>query len=307
MKGILISALLAWGTLAASAAQATEAQLHLSSSTVRQGQQFQVAFFSDTPGPYQLEVAGQTLELFAQGQRHTAFVAIPPVQKPGGYTLRIRNADGQEMAQQKLEVSPVRFATQNIRFYKPALTAEQKKVLEQEEALVDAARSARSPQAYFDGAFNLPVPHRISSTYGIHRLLNGKLNGYHGGVDFASPMSYPIKAPAGARVSLAKYMSKWNDNGNLIFLDHGLGITSVYIHLSKIAVKEGELVKKGQTIGYIGSTGRSTGPHLHWGLYLNGKNTDGLGWVAFSQNFQFSQGLPFSAPLPTGQEANPGK
>jgi murein DD-endopeptidase MepM/ murein hydrolase activator NlpD len=123
----------------------------------------------------------------------------------------------------------------------------------------------------------------MSAAYGTRRYLNGKYNGYHSGVDFASPHGYPIKSPANAIVALARYFSKYNSNGNTIFLDHGQGVTSVYIHMSKLAVKNGDRVKKGQTIGYIGTTGRSTGPHLHWGVYLNGHNTDGMSWIRFSE------------------------
>ena len=96
-------------------------------------------------------------------------------------------------------------------------------------------------------------------------------------------MGYPIKAPARGKVVLANYFSVGNDNGNTVFLDHGMGVTTGFIHLSKILVKVGDSVEQGQTIGLIGSSGRSTGPHLHWGTYIHGQNTDGLGWIRLTQ------------------------
>ncbi|MGV3525890.1 MAG: M23 family metallopeptidase [Candidatus Sericytochromatia bacterium] len=267
---------------AAGAAQA-EPQLRVQPAEVRQGQQVRVEVIPDgAAAPLSVSLAGQKVRLFAHQDRYVCFLALPADQKPGGYTLQIQSA-GQNLLSQKIEVLPVRFATQAIRFYRPALTAAQQKVLDEEEAQATAARQSRTETPLWQGAFNLPVPHRISSTYGIYRYLNGKYNGFHGGVDFASPMGYPVKAPAAAKVTLARYFSKPNSNGNTVFLDHGLGVTSAYIHFSKIAVTEGQMVKQGDTIGYIGSTGRSTGPHLHWGMYLNGQNTDGLGWVRLTQ------------------------
>jgi len=264
-------------------------KLEVSGADVRQGQALQVKFCEAEPGLYRLQVAGQSHALFPQGSCALAFVGIPADQKPGGYTLRIVDAQGQPVATQKIEVYPGRFQTQHIRFYTPALSPEQQAVIAEENALMDQARQGSETAALWQGAFMLPVPHRISAVYGTRRYLNGKYNGYHSGVDFASPMAYPVKAPAAGKVSLARYFSKHNANGNTVFLDHGLGVTSVYIHLSQISVQEGQTVTQGQTLGLIGSTGRSTGPHLHWGVYLNGQNTDGLAWIKFTQTALKSQ------------------
>ncbi|RYX94149.1 M23 family metallopeptidase, partial [bacterium] len=156
-------------------------------------------------------------------------------------------------------------------------------LIKEEDALVEVAKSTFSEEPMWDKPFILPVPQRVSDIYGTQRYLNSKYNGYHSGVDFASPGGYPIKAINNAQVTLAKYFSKYNSNGNIVFLNHGLGVGSVYLHLSKILVKEGQKVKRGEILGYVGSTGRSTGPHLHWGVYLYGQNTDGLAWTTLTQ------------------------
>lgn len=256
--------------------------LLVSPQTIVQGQQLRVNF-NGVGSEYNVEVMGKTLSLHAfHADTYLGYIGVPADQKAGGYTLRIMNAQNVEVARQKIEIKPGRFATQNIRYRPPAVDKALKEKLDKEYALIDIARNTQTHQRLWKKAFKLPVPHRITSVYGTRRQLNGKYNGYHGGVDFASPMGYPIKAPAGGTVVLAKYFSAANANGNTVFLDHGLGVTSGYIHLSKILVKEGQTVKQGETIGLIGSTGRSTGPHLHWGVYLNGQNTDGLGWLRFS-------------------------
>ncbi|MBF2054778.1 MAG: M23 family metallopeptidase [Candidatus Sericytochromatia bacterium] len=262
---------------------ARAAELDVRGAELRQGQALQVRFRAEQAGPFRVQVAGQTHTLFEEAEAYQGFVGLPADQKPGGYTLRILDETGQTLASQKIEVYPGSFYTQHIRFPSPPLTPEQEAVVQAERQEMDTARASRSPDRLWQSAFAVPVPHRVSAVYGTRRYLNGKYNGYHGGVDFASPMGYPVKAPADGRVVLARYFSKYNANGNTVFLDHGLGVTSVYIHLSKVLVQPGQLIRKGEALGLIGSSGRSTGPHLHWGLYLNGQNTDGLHWIRFTQ------------------------
>ena len=269
--------------LAVTGLSARAAELEVRGAELRQGQALQVRFQSEAEGPFRVQVAGQTHTLFAGVEAYQSFVGLPADQKPGGYTLRILDTTGQTLASQKIEVYPGSFYTQYIRFPSPPLTPEQEAVVQAEREEMNAARTSRSADKLWQSPFAVPVPHRVSAVYGTRRYLNGKYNGYHSGVDFASPMGYPVKAPADGRVVLARYFSKYNANGNTVFLDHGLGVTSVYIHLSKILVQPGQLIRKGEPLGLIGSSGRSTGPHLHWGLYLNGQNTDGLHWIRFTQ------------------------
>lgn len=265
---------------------AASAVLKFWPATIRQGEPFRVTFTpaSGQQGPFRLRLAGQTIELFEVDGHVLCYVSLPADQKPGGYTASVQTADGQEALQQKVEVNKVARATQYIRYAEPPLSAERQARLDAEDKLVDAALALHSPERFWSGPFSRPVPQAISSYYGVFRYLNGKYNGYHGGIDFLSPMGYPIKAPAAGRIGLARYFAPYNSNGNFVLIDHGLGVTSIYLHQSKILVKEGQMVKKGETIGLVGSTGRSTGPHLHWGIYINGKNTDALKWIAFSEN-----------------------
>lgn len=242
------------------------------------------------PEGYSLRFAQQTIPFYLKRdapQAHMGiyrtYLAVPADLKPGGYTLLIQDKQAQTLLKKSIEIRPGRFFSQNIRYRPPVLTPEEQEQVQKEEEAVKAARYSQIKAPLWKGPFSLPVPHRVNAPYGTRRYLNGRYQGYHSGVDFAAPYGYPIKAPAHAQVRLARYFSKGNSNGHTVFLDHGEGVTSVYIHLSRLAVKEGMFISQGQTLGYVGSTGRSTGPHLHWGVYLNGQNTDGLAWVRFTQ------------------------
>jgi len=121
----------------------------------------------------------------------------------------------------------------------------------------------------------------VSSTYGLQRYYNGVFaeDYYHRGVDYAAGNGSPIYAPAAGKIIVVgRVEDGFVLNGNTLGIDHGQGVTSVMIHLSGFAVKEGDIVEKGQLIGYMGSTGFASGPNLHWGLFVNGIAVDPVQW-----------------------------
>ncbi len=138
-----------------------------------------------------------------------------------------------------------------------------------------------TPSKYWDGPFEPPSPYGgdcINSLFGTRRSYNdGKLWGYHAGVDLCGGLGTPILAPAAGRVVLAEPLTV---RGGAVIIDHGWGVVSGYWHLSEIEVKEGDMVQPGQEIGKAGSTGRSTGPHLHWELWVGGVPVNPLTWLA---------------------------
>ena len=133
-----------------------------------------------------------------------------------------------------------------------------------ESGLIKTARQRDTPDAYFRSRFMWPVVGRISGVFGSQRILNGKPRAPHSGVDIAAPQGTPVRAMADGIVTLVHGGMFFT--GKTMMIDHGHGLQSVYAHLSKIEVKEGDVVKKGQPIGRVGATGRVTAPHLHWGV-----------------------------------------
>jgi biotin carboxyl carrier protein len=136
--------------------------------------------------------------------------------------------------------------------------------IEREQALVTAARERDDDRADFARPFIWPLQGRISGRFGNQRVYNGTPKSPHSGMDIAAANGTPVKAPASGVVTFAApdlYLT-----GGTVLLDHGHGVSSNFLHLSRIDVKVGDRVTQGQRIGAVGATGRATGPHLHWGM-----------------------------------------
>lgn len=119
--------------------------------------------------------------------------------------------------------------------------------------------------------FDKPVNGPLSSPFGLRRFFNGEERNPHSGLDFAAKAGTPIKAPAAGTVILT---GNYFFNGNTVFVDHGQGLISMFCHLSQIDVKVGDELSRGAVLGKVGSTGRATGPHLHWNVSLNDARID---------------------------------
>ncbi len=124
----------------------------------------------------------------------------------------------------------------------------------------------------FETQFMIPVKGRISGVYGSQRILNSKPRSPHKGIDIAASIGTTILAPSSGIIKLSEEDMFFT--GKTVILDHGLGLISILAHLDKISVKVGEKVSKGDRVGTVGMTGRATGPHLHWGVYLNDISVD---------------------------------
>jgi murein DD-endopeptidase MepM/ murein hydrolase activator NlpD len=152
----------------------------------------------------------------------------------------------------------------------PAIAAR----IAREQAAVSAARDRDDAREDFAQPFLWPVQGRISGRFGNQRVYNGTPKSPHSGMDIAAANGTPVKAPAAGIVTFAApdlYLT-----GGTVLIDHGAGVSSNFLHLSRIDVKVGDRVAQGQVFGAVGATGRATGPHLHWGMNWFGVRVDPL-------------------------------
>ena len=143
--------------------------------------------------------------------------------------------------------------------------------IKSDQAAVAAARQQTATTGDFWQGIDWPVTGRISGVFGSQRILNGTPRQPHYGIDIAAPQGTPVQAPASGLVTLVKdlYFSGWT-----VIINHGLGLNSSFLHLDHVAIGTGDTVSRGDIIGTVGSTGRSTGPHLDWRLDWQGRRID---------------------------------
>jgi len=207
--------------------------------------------------------------------RFRALLPTTPLEKPGARLLQVAG-DGQ-VQKLSVQVRDRDFPTQSI-WLPPGKDTEG---TDAEFDRVDAFKALVTPEKFWDGKLLRPNSGEITTIYGVRRYYNGVFaqDYYHRGVDYAGAYGSPVVAPAAGRVSLVGRESQgFKIHGNVVGIDHGQGVASILMHLSRIDVKEGDVVKAGQVIGALGSTGASTGPHLHWGLYVHGQSVDPVPW-----------------------------
>ncbi len=171
------------------------------------------------------------------------------------------------IVEHRIEVTPRDWPVERIDGVPPATVNPPPEIaarIEREQARVAAARTRDDAREDFAARFVWPVEGRISGRFGNQRVYNGTPKSPHSGMDIAAAQGTPIKAPAAGIVTFAApdlYLT-----GGTVLIDHGAGISSNFLHLSRIDVQVGDRVEQGQVFGAVGATGRATGPHLHWGM-----------------------------------------
>ncbi|WP_404783491.1 M23 family metallopeptidase [Altericista sp. CCNU0014] len=224
----------------------------------------------------QVRVGAKTYPAFSlNANLYRTLVPTTPLDKPGPLTVQVNN--GTDTQAFKLNLKKRWFPTQSI-WLRPGSDSNSD---EYEFDRMDAFKAIVTPQKYWNGPFRKPNNGPVTTVYGVRRYYNGVFakDYFHRGVDYAGAYGSAIVAPADGRVALVgREAKRFKVHGNCVGLDHGQGVSSVYLHLSRIDVKEGDFVKAGQTIGALGGTGAVTGPHLHWGLFVFGKSVDPGPW-----------------------------
>ncbi len=209
----------------------------------------------DQPGEVKWLEKPYTLQPFGAG--YYAYLPIPIQIKPGEYPI------GEAL----LTIQDKKFDTQYIQVTKQMENMRQDtQRIQADQRKIDLARSKSESEFLFSSAFIQPVEGILTTPYGYTRYVNGKYDSSHRAIDLAAKEGTPVKATNDGIVALADSLYL---TGNSIYIDHGMSLFSQYAHLSELRVKEGDRVKRGDTIGLVGSTGFSTGPHLHFTFWAH--------------------------------------
>lgn len=252
---------------AGSRAADNEEGIAISNSSPRQGETLRISVpraLADASGDATVGFAGEKIPLYpaADGSDTlSTLIAVPADLDPGTQPLTICGVEHQ------LKVIDARFPTQTLRL--PPKKNNFNASPGEKEA-IKAAKEEVIQERFWQGKFKYPVKTvKFSSRFGLGRVVNGKRlkDYYHSGLDFRGATGTPVLACADGKVSVAA--TGWKLHGNTVCIDHGQGVVTIYIHMNSVKVKSGDLVKAGQQIGTIGSTGRASGPHLHLSLYVN--------------------------------------
>jgi len=216
-----------------------------------------------------------------------AFVPVDLEKTPGDYAVAVTaqgNAGEKIACAITVKVTAGKFATESLRvapqFVEP--NPEQLERAKAEQQRLREIYATVTPGKLWHGKFRAPLDGVISGkNFGRRRVLNGEPSSPHTGVDFTAPTGTAVRAAQAARVVLAEALFF---AGNTVVLDHGLGVYTLYGHLSEIDAKVGETVAAGAILGKVGATGRVTGPHLHWGLTINRSRVNALQIVQLPAN-----------------------
>ena len=210
------------------------------------------------------------------------FIGLDLGIEPGHYSLNfsILYLDGNvEHVKRDIEILDREFPEKKLwvdeKFVTPPVSVHER--IRWESELLKTVYEMHTPRWLGEGKFIIPSVGEARPNFGERRVFNNKPRSSHSGVDISSPFGAPVKASNSGRVALAKDLYY---AGKAVILDHGLGVFSLYCHFSQIKVKTGDTVKKGDVIGNIGSTGRVTGPHLHWGMKVSGSRVDPFSFLS---------------------------
>jgi murein DD-endopeptidase MepM/ murein hydrolase activator NlpD len=276
--GILLAAC---STLLGTAAQAIE--VNVQPAKVRLGDTVSILVTPDSGETLSqaptIKVADKIFPAFQVApNRWRALIPTTPLEKPGRRNLTVTG--NQQTRNLVLWIGSRQFSTQRI--WLPPEPKTTVKDPDYEFRQADQFKALVTPQKYWNGTFIRPNAGRASTGYGVRRYYNGVFakDYYHRGLDYASGTGSPVKAAAAGQISLiGREADGFKVHGNVVGIDHGQGVATIYLHLSRIDVQKGQKVQPGQVIGAVGSTGAATGPHLHWGLYVNGQAVDPSPWL----------------------------
>lgn len=220
-----------------------------------------------------------------------ALVGIDAQLEPGVYDLEAwlspgpSQAVGDQVEKVRIQVMAGDFPDEHLKL--PAkmvdLSPQNLARVQEERARLEALWARETPEKFWDGPFLVPVSDGKAGTpFGVRRWINGQPRSPHTGLDITAPEGTPVQAANSGKVVL---VAEHFFEGKCVFIDHGAGLYTMYFHLKEPRVRQGQSVQRGEVIGWVGSTGRATGPHLHWGVRLAGARVDPVALIEATSAF----------------------
>lgn len=265
--------------LASGAWAAPAATVELGATAIRQGQAVAVTVRTAADGPLVIQFAGRLWPLYRQKENWQTYLGTDPGTASGRRQITVEavGADGRVvLATLYVTVMKVKFNRRQLMFDPETSQLLDPKLLIEEGRRVTAALQKLEPQQMWEGQFATPVSGILTSGYGVLSIYQGEVRGWHRGIDLAAPEGTPVHAGNAGIVRLAETLPV---SGNAVIIDHGMGVLTSYLHMSAIEVIVNQYVGKGALVGRVGMTGLATGPHLHWGVRVNGVYVDPFPWT----------------------------
>ena len=289
MKLKILSAIITLILVPASLLSASSLQVSHQARSLAQGEAVLLSVASDIPlDRVTATVFGKEFQLFPSGNDRLwkGIIAIDLACKPGTYNVQVKGWKGNSgppaaVATYNLKVTGKDFAERRLKVDRKYVSPPQEEMdrINREAAVTKELFTLDTPEKYWVGDFIKPVPGGITSPFGRKNFVNGQPRSPHSGIDLRGAVGTPVKNPSAGKVVLTEelYFA-----GNTVMIDHGFGMISYFCHLSAIKVKAGDMVKQGEVIGLVGSTGRVTGPHLHWTVKILEQRIDPMSILALN-------------------------
>lgn len=226
---------------------------------------------------------GRRIPFFRDSSGYLGLLGLDLQDAPGTHelTVDVNSSDGSRRLSYNVLVLKQKYPVQYLTLPKDKVDLDDENLVrvKAEQEKVKAILDLVSPERFWGGSFIEPVHGPVSGAFGRMRVINGQPRSPHNGEDIAAPLGTEVVAMNDgiARLTVDHFFS-----GKGVFLDHGLGLYSMYFHLSEVTVADGQSVKRGQVIGKVGASGRASGPHLHWGVRLNGARVDPYALIKLS-------------------------
>ena len=269
---VLVTFLLGLGAVRDGAAQEFTPEI----IRVKQGEAFLFSFnLPDQTTPPKVQFLGKTIPAYpiSPDGKYGILAGIDLGQKPSRYDLILKGTSPERKV--VVDVIPVEFGVQELTLPEDKVTLDDSTLrrVRKEQKEILGSMGPVTGEKLWEGSFIHPVEGEVSGRFGVKRILNGQPRSPHSGEDFKAPQGTPVQVSNTGRVVMT---GDYFFSGRSIIVDHGLGCYSMYFHLHEIMVKPGDRVEKGAIIGLVGATGRATGPHLHWGIRINGARVNPL-------------------------------